>query len=273
MANSVGGGTPRARGNIHKPKHRYSLRVEREIKHPQPQLLRPLEVLIEGTNNLIEYKKLGELAATVIELDPIVRDVCECGPKGKIVKESAQNLETELREIAANKQFLDKVEKLENEDLRQEIVEAMGNASYGNIDVDVDQIFALDLYGNNEDKLAIALNPRDLRLAGERGAIEQYLRLEYNISDNQMRKMLKPFDPHITIGRVKYESFDDNYEKDKFKEDPHRYLADYARERFFAEHEKYAVEEREFIMPDSVCLNGLRIFIENRRHKLRTNAA
>jgi 2'-5' RNA ligase len=274
MRNFVGGGTPRARSNIHKPKYRYSLRVERQIKHPQPELEKPLEVLAHHTGNLIEYKKLGELAATVIELDPIVREVFELGPKGRIDKESVQTLEAELRDMPGDKKFLDKIAEENDEDFRNEIVEAMSTSSYGNMDVLIDKFYAFELYGKDRDMLAIPLDVdrKDLRLAAERGAIEEYLKFHYNITEQQMRKMLKPFDPHITVGRVRYESFDTNNDKDEFRDDPHRYLVNYARERSFEDHEKYALDEQHVVMPDTVCLNGLRIFIEPRRHKLRNVA-
>jgi hypothetical protein len=259
---------PRQRTDTSKPKRRYNLRVERKVLLPQPELEAPYQSLVDNTSNLVNYRKMGKLSTTVAELDPIIRQVCDVTPRGGIDKEAAQDLEAELRDAVERDYFIEHLAE-NSEEVGDELYDAIKDVYFGDIVVKTDPIATFDLYGKAQNRLAICLD-QDVRLGAERGAIETYLQSAYGIPSPVMKKMLKDFDPHITIGTVRYENFDNQDAIEEFKVDPLAFLARYAYRRSRDATLDFDTDTcKAIIVPDVIALDGLKIGIEER---IRTRA-
>lgn len=110
------------------------------------------------------------------------------------------------------------------------------------IEVEVDRDRPLKIFGKRNDKLALNLID-DEGLVEERQRIETILRERFEIPDSEFPEPM-PFDPHVTIGHISL-----------------RGLSLDAREKT---HEMLSPTT---VIPESVALNGLRVFLNDKALK------
>lgn len=238
----------RARSATRGEQPRYECRITRGLQLPQPELTEPLRLLAEHTSNYITYRNVGKVGVTIMMIEPLLRRIMVKNQRGVIPKDGLQTFETELRDRMSHAQFAD-------------------------YDIPLDSFNPLALRGANDDRLALQFDPKDYRMVGDRAMVEAYMRDSYDQADG--RPVSKRFIdkhshrllPHITIGDVHYENMT-REQRDRFQEDPTAFLVTEAYHKMEWNQKEYgtsACESEQIVFPETVSLNGLSVFCQQKQ--------
>jgi len=213
----------------------------------QPELARPLGLLAANTANYIEYDEMGKVGVTIIMLEPLLRRILSPNRRGVIPRTSLQQFEAELRDD-------------------------LSHAQYADYNVPLDTINPLALYGSNKNYLGLQFSPKDYRLVGDRAVVEEYMKDNYDqangrpVSQRFIDKNSRRLKPHATIGEVKYENMTPE-QIEVFQADPTGFLVRETYDRMEANQKQYgsACEVERVTWPESVALNGLQVFCQQKQ--------
>jgi hypothetical protein len=236
----------RARSNTRGEQVRYECRVVRSLAPSQPELHRALGLLAANTANYVNYD-LGHAGVTIIMLEPILRQILMKNRRGIIPKENLRHFEDEL-------------------------TSNLKHAQYDNYDIPLDPVRPLWLYGKNQNRLGLQFARRDYRLVGDRAVVEEYIHDTYDkpdgspVSQRFIDKNSRRLKPHATIGEVLYENMTPA-QAWVFQADPAFFLVQEAYHQMRRNQEEYGstYQIEDIIFPETVGLNGLRVFCQQRQ--------
>ncbi|HSX15759.1 MAG TPA: hypothetical protein VLF40_03125 [Candidatus Saccharimonadales bacterium] len=238
---------PRARRDTRRERTRYECRVTRSLAPNQEDLARPLGLLAANTSNYVEYDELGKVGVTIMMLEPILRRILTPNRRGVISRDSLQQFETELKDD-------------------------LSHAQYADYNIPLDIFNPLALYGSDKNWLALQFSPKDYRMVGDRAVVEAYMRDNYvqangrpvskRFIDGNSRRLR----PHATVGEVHYENMAPE-QVGQFQADPTGFLVREAYARMARNQEQYgsACGVEEIIWPETVGLNGLKVFCQQKQ--------
>lgn len=222
------------KGSSRKSAVRYQSRIVHTVQPIQPELAEALKTLKESAQDKFEFIKLGKLGVTLAELDPAVREIVGVDRKGAIFDQTRREVEDDLNDTF--ERFMGRVTGI----------------------ADPERPFKL--YGRQQNRLGIALDPLDDQLYGERIVAERYIRSEYPMVSDRFGDGVNTWEPHVTVAYVKPEQFTPTEWAD-LQYGPSEFLSALVFENAAMNRESYGLDNvpSKIMLPSELSLGGLQI--------------
>lgn len=222
--------------------------VVRSVRQPlDTDLEKVLGRLSEDTSDFVNYRNISNLGVTLVALGtPIMRELMPVNHRGTISQVAVNEFETGING-------------------------ELSGARFKSIDVSIDPLNALGLYGRRKQLLGLRLDPKDNRLAQDWVIGERYISENYEGDNGEpfsrrfVKKNTTKLSPNIIIGEIDYSNLDQSAAQ-SLRKDPTDFITRAANDRVAVNQEELGrpVQVEPIVFPEFIGLGGLSVICHRR---------